>query len=166
MLLSAELSPPPRPQGNVEKIRNWPDDGAVNTTGQGLWAPLHFAAREGKPEASPLATASPATPSHSQHGPSHAPVPANPATRHQVVNALLDAKADPTLRTSKGEQPLHCAAEKGHVEVVELLLRTPGVDVNAPGASHCPLYWQLHCRRLNTRAVRTQGRTRPLRCTS
>ena len=86
--------------GNLEVIRSWPNDGAINATGQGGWTALHFAAREG---------------------------------RSDVVAALLAHKGDPSIRTSKGEQPLHCAAEKGHVAVVALLCTTPGVDVNAPG---------------------------------
>jgi hypothetical protein len=34
--------------GNLEVIRSWPDDGAINATGQGGWTALHFAAREGR----------------------------------------------------------------------------------------------------------------------
>ncbi len=47
--------------------------------------------------------------------------------------ALLEKGADLTKRTKKGEQPLHCAAEKGHVDAVGVLLDAPGCDVNAPG---------------------------------
>ena len=51
----------------------------------------------------------------------------------QVLMALLEKGADPTKRTKKGEQPLHCAAEKGHIDAIGVLLDTPGCDVNAPG---------------------------------
>eukprot|EP01048_Picozoa_sp_COSAG05_P032185 COSAG05_NODE_12182_length_479_cov_1.244737_1_plen_122_part_01 len=50
-----------------------------------------------------------------------------------MVAALLEKCADPLLRTSKGEQPLHCACEKGHDACVKVLLTAEGVDVNAPG---------------------------------
>lgn len=53
--------------------------------------------------------------------------------RVEVLRTLLAKGADIRLRTSKGEQPLHCAAANGHLHAVQLLLRTTGCDVNAPG---------------------------------
>ena len=50
-----------------------------------------------------------------------------------IIAALLEKCADPTLRTSKGEQPLHCACASGQTACVEVLLGVEGVDVNAPG---------------------------------
>ena len=50
-----------------------------------------------------------------------------------MILALLEKGADAAKRTTKGEQPLHCAAEKGHVDAIGVLLDAPGSDVNAPG---------------------------------
>ena len=49
-----------------------------------------------------------------------------------MILALLEKGADAAKRTTKGEQPLHCAAEKGHVDAIGVLLDAPGSDVNAP----------------------------------
>ena len=39
-----------------------------------------------------------------------------------VVRLLLDKRADPNVKNSDGETPLHHAALEGHSEVIRLLL--------------------------------------------
>ena len=53
------------------------------------------------------------------------------ATAVALVEALIDAGADPCTETRQGS-PLHCAAAAGHAAIVSLLLES-GAD---PGASN------------------------------
>ncbi|MCL7050527.1 hypothetical protein MKW94_015070, partial [Papaver nudicaule] len=47
-----------------------------------------------------------------------------------TVEYLLGKGADPKMSNTNGYTPLHCAAEKGHTEILTRLL-SRGVDVNA-----------------------------------
>ena len=44
-----------------------------------------------------------------------------PSYRMKVVRLLLDAGADPTLPESHGYYPLHLVAQKGHIDLVDML---------------------------------------------
>lgn len=71
------------------------------------------------------------------------PPAVNMSTDYEIFNAaekndsktlkrLLDAGIDPNVRDyDRGATPLHLAANKGHVESIELLIDA-GADVNAP----------------------------------
>ena len=48
----------------------------------------------------------------------------------EIIEALLDAKAEVNARDDDGHTPLHCAAATGKIEIVQLLL-THQADVNA-----------------------------------
>jgi ankyrin repeat protein len=55
----------------------------------------------------------------------------SPATaRTTVINELLDAGADVTLRNNSGQTPLHLAAREGKKHDIELLIRE-GADIHA-----------------------------------
>ena len=49
----------------------------------------------------------------------------------KMVETLLDAGADVNITAKNGQTVLYAAAEGGHIEVVECLLRTAGINVNA-----------------------------------
>lgn len=43
--------------------------------------------------------------------------------RHQVLRALLSAKAEVNIRDARGNSPLHIACQHGHVDVVKTLIK-------------------------------------------
>ena len=47
-----------------------------------------------------------------------------------IVEQLLKRGADVNLATNDGSTPLCCAVDRGHVEVVRLLLRAPAIEIN------------------------------------
>ena len=63
---------------------------------------------------------------------------------HADVAAALVSRAPRLLhgRTLNGATPLHEACYHGHPQVVDVLCRAPGVDINATdGAERAPLHW-------------------------
>jgi ankyrin repeat protein len=50
--------------------------------------------------------------------------------RGRLAQRLLALRADPMPLTARGATPLHMAAATGNLEVAQVLLRAPGVDVN------------------------------------
>jgi len=55
----------------------------------------------------------------------------------RVVAALLELKADPNQAEHEGATPLMIAAQQGHTDVVNLIMRECAVDVNAASGLTC-----------------------------
>jgi len=53
------------------------------------------------------------------------------AQRGRMAAKLLMMKANPMLRTETGATPLHTAAGTANIDVVNVLLSAPGVNVNS-----------------------------------
>ena len=49
---------------------------------------------------------------------------------YEIANLLIKAKADVNLQNSIGYSVLIYAAAKGHFDILQLLLRVDGIDVN------------------------------------
>lgn len=58
------------------------------------------------------------------------------------VELLLSRGADPSMRRAGGRTPLGIAAYNGHTEVVRLLLRHPGCDLDGRDEQGCTPLWQ------------------------
>ncbi len=62
----------------------------------------------------------------------------------EIVSSLIKAATDVNAKNDNGETPLHNAAEKGQVQVVEALLAA-GVDVDIHTDDEYGCYTPLHC---------------------
>lgn len=51
--------------------------------------------------------------------------------RLEIAQMLLDNGADVNVHDKLGSTPLHRAASRGNHDMVALLLKTPGIDVDA-----------------------------------
>merc|ERR1712232_291624 len=68
----------------------------------------------------------------------------------EAGQALLEAKADVTLKTDLGRIPLHAASEAGSIALVKLLLDARS-DINAPDVrNQTPLHWAVRASKEET----------------
>lgn len=108
---------------------------SANASDVGMSA-LHWAARHGLVDATRVLLEhgadrdSQSTNAGSAGTPVHAAlwVGASDAAAALVVRALLDAGASPTTTTARGEAPLHLAAERGLVDVIDVLAPVTPLD--------------------------------------
>lgn len=74
--------------------------------------------------------------------------------RFESVELLLSKGADPGMMSQNGWTPLMASSAKGHLPIVERLLRVPGLDVNRVNEHGITALWNA-CNRGRTAVVST-----------
>ena len=144
------------PGVDVNACRRQPKEGAAavrGLSGDSLLPPLHLAAREGKLECVRALLRSSAD-VNLVHLPSVTPLMfACDGNRVEVAEALLEARADANWQrlANGGGSSLMYACANGNVETVQLLLRSPGLEVNATSGGSCSAL--MHACRGGHRAI-------------
>ncbi|OJJ94689.1 hypothetical protein ASPACDRAFT_48596 [Aspergillus aculeatus ATCC 16872] len=111
----------PMPTGNL--TRHHPSQGSTTTSSTHLLHPQSHPLQRQSPTSSPSL--------HPQQNPSDLSSLCCPA-HERIVHLLLQRGANVDMQNSRGQTPLHLAAQRGHLGIVRLLLMAPQpVDVNA-----------------------------------
>jgi hypothetical protein len=115
--------------GDVKAAREALDGGVeVDALSANKWTALHEACRYGQLEVVKLLLAAGADPNiaHSQNGFTPMVVAAFEVGHADIIRALVDGGAAPSLASSSGRTVLHWVAEAGDVDALEVLLEAGG----------------------------------------
>ena len=124
--------------GDVKAARDALDGGVeVDALSANKWTALHEACRYGQLEVVKLLLAAGADPNipHSQNGFTPVVVAAFEVGHAEIIRALVEGGAAPSLASTAGRTVLHWVAEAGDVDALEVLLQAggdPHVQVGTP----------------------------------
>ena len=124
--------------GDLEAVQAFISAGAPleETDGFKGQTPLHWAAKQGYPKVVEALLIAGVDPDKKddilEYTALHFAAVNGEASRVEVAKVLLKWKADPNVQDYDGGTPLHIAANRGHAEMVTILLSVPNIDLTIP----------------------------------